>query len=318
MARKRKKPASGKKKKPASGKEKKQKPAPGKKKRSRKDDLVSDDPPVIDLDEDGDDDPIEALIAQTVATAPLLETPDEVEPPVIDLDAELDAAAVEPTDATASPEGAPTTPDEPDDETPAAATAGPSGAGEVSAAARPDGSSGEASAEEAVRKLLELGPVSSPEIRDRLLAEALAHAEHKDARYRVPFSETPAAGRWKALVGLVLLLVAGLVALVPPGWATPEPPAQLAAPERARSVRVALLLQAEQVEAFRVREQRLPATLDEVAEALPDVRYVRSGTRAYQLIAYLPDGSAVVYDSASPGPAFDDLEPGWRPAEGVS
>jgi hypothetical protein len=173
------------------------------------------------------------------------------------------------------------------------------------------------SAEEHARRLADLGPISSPEIRSRLLAEALAHAEHKDARYRVPFPETPTAGRWKAVVALLILLVAGVVSLAPPGWAAPDPPAPLTAAERLRSLRVALLLQAEQVEAFRVREQRLPVTLEEVAAAFPGVRYVRSGTRSYQLIAYLPDGSAVVYDSTSPASAFAALEPAWRLQEGA-
>ena len=166
----------------------------------------------------------------------------------------------------------------------------------------------------AARPLIDLGPGSSPEVRDRLLAEALAHAEHKDARYRVPFSGATAIGRWKALAGILILLLAGVVALTPPGWARPERPARLAPAERERNLRAALLLQAQQIEAFRVRAQRLPASLDEVAGTLPDVRYVRSGSRAYQLIAYEADGSAIVYDSTDPAPAFAELATPWAPS----
>jgi len=169
----------------------------------------------------------------------------------------------------------------------------------------------QAAAEAAVRAKIDLGPVSSPEVRDRLLAQALAHAEHKDARYRVPFSEVKAAARWKISVATLLFLIAGLVVLVPPQWARPAPPAQLGQAERALGLRSALLLQAQQVEAFRVRTARLPTTLDEVMVTLPGIRYVRSGSRAYQLILYEADGNAIVYDSANPAAAFQSLVTGW-------
>lgn len=250
--------------------------------------LDDEDIPVIDLDADELDDPIERLIAETVARA----TPRVVvEPPEapVDLDAELaHRAQPEPTR------------DEPAHGAAAAETLPP-----------------EEDAAQIARPLVDLGPVSSPEMRTRLLAEALAHAEHKDARYRIPFSRAAAVGRWKALAGTVILLLAGMVALVPPDWTRPEPPAELTAEERLRNVRAALLLQAQQVEAFRVRTQRLPSTLDEVGARLPGVRYVRSGTRAYQLVAFDPSGSAVVYDSTNPGPAFADLTIRWPPSSGA-
>ena len=257
-------------------------------------DLDAGEPVIVDLDEGGEaDDLVAALIAETVATAPPPDEPDEPEPPLIDLDADVEAeraveeAAADVSDAVAE-----------------------------SAAAQPAPGRAERTAEEAIRLLADLGSVSSPAIRDRLLAEALAHAEHKDASYRVPFADAPTAGRWKALAAFVVLLLAALVALAPPGWARPDTPPQLATSERAHGLRLALLLQAEQIEAFRVREQRLPETLADVGEALPGLRYVLSGTRAYQLIAYLPDGTAVVYDSARPMPGFEAVEPAWRPEEG--
>jgi len=271
---------------------------------------VANDIPVIDLDADeAPDDAVEKLIAETLATAGVDDEAPETDEPVIDLDASLDADVGDAGEAAAP--DAEAAPNEPVEGSPrATAEAATDQPVIVERSAGGTAQDAEA-AEAAIRALIDLGPTSSPEVRDRLLAETLAHAEHQDARYRVPFSQTPTAGRWKAFLALVVVLVAGAVATVPPRWARPDPPAQLGPAERASNLRLALLLQAQQVEAFRVRVQRLPASLDEVTQTLPGVRYVRSGSRAYQLIAYEANGNAIVYDSASPTPPFGTLAPNW-------
>jgi len=106
-------------------------------------------------------------------------------------------------------------------------------------------------------------------------------------------------------------LVAVVTLAAPPGWVLPEPPAYVDAPGRSRSIRAALLLQAQQVDAYRVRFQRLPDSLGELPGQLPGVRLVKSGNRAYQLIAYEQDGRAIIYDSSNPGPSFEQLVPSW-------
>jgi hypothetical protein len=273
-------------------------------------DLDADDIPVIDLDVDeAPDDALEKLIAETLATAGVDDDAPEPDEPVIDLDASLDADIGDAGEAaTPDAEAAPNEPVEGSPRATAEAATDQPVIAERSAGGAPQDAE---AAEAAIRALIDLGPTSSPEVRDRLLAETLAHAEHHDARYRVPFSQAPTAGRWKALLALVVVLVAGAVATVPPRWARPDPPAQLGPAERASNLRLALLLQAQQVEAFRVRVQRLPASLDEVTQTLPGVRYVRSGSRAYQLIAYEANGNAIVYDSTSPTPPFGTLAPNW-------
>jgi hypothetical protein len=154
---------------------------------------------------------------------------------------------------------------------------------------------------------IDLGPEITPDLRDRLLAQALAHVELQDARYRVPYADPRPAGRWKALVAAGLLLVAGILAAAPPAWVRPEPPAQLDAAGRARALRTALLLQSQQVDAYRVRYQRLPESLGELRQRIPGLRYVRSGNRAYQIIGYERDGNAIIYDSSNPAPEFGRL-----------
>jgi hypothetical protein len=162
---------------------------------------------------------------------------------------------------------------------------------------------------------LDLGDVSTPEARARLLAEALAHAEHKEARYRVPLADARHVARLKSAAAAVLIVAAGVVAVAPPAWVQPEPPASLTEGERAQGIRLALLLQAQQVEAYRVRTQQLPASLDELPVKLDGVRYARSG-RSYQLVGFTPDGDAIVYDAADPSPPFRVLEGALAPLHG--
>ncbi len=249
---------------------------------------------VHDLDDDeGASNAVHRLIAQAVVGAPPEEVEPEAEAPLIDLDADEDQKV--PPARSRSPGVSPPTSPPPSRLVQAAAFGGVD------------------DDEPAIS--LDFGEVSTPEARARLLAEALAHAEHKEARYRVPLTDTRRAARWKALVSGVLFVLAGSVAVAPPGWVRPEPMAQLNDAARARGTRMALLLQAQQVEAFRVRSQRLPESLRELPAALPGMRYARSGNRAYQLIAYERDGNAIVFDSANPAPAFRILMSAWAPAE---
>ncbi|MGD2046461.1 MAG: hypothetical protein PVH96_09590, partial [Gemmatimonadota bacterium] len=252
---------------------------------------------VIDDEDDAKED-LDALIAATVAGA--TSDGDSEDGPV----QELEEEPVEVLDIEEAKK----------DATPYAEAADAAAEAEQAAPGEPPEDTAEEpapSTEEELAGAIDLGDVSSPELRDRLLAQALAHAEMQDARYRVPFSDPTRAARWKALAAVVLLLVAGSIAVAPPAWVRPEPPAQIGQAARARNIRRALLLQAEQVEAYRIRHQSLPRSLQEVEGRLDGVRYVRSGNRAFQLIAYAPDGSAIVYDSSNPAPEFERLSYSW-------
>lgn len=162
--------------------------------------------------------------------------------------------------------------------------------------------------------VLDLGEVTSPDERDRLLAAALAHVEMQEAIYRVP-TESTTPRHWKGLIAAGLFILAAVLAVLPPDPFVPAGPAPLSDADRLRGIRTALLVQAEQIEAFRVRESRLPTSLGEVDTALPDIRFVRSGTRLYQLVAYTPAGDAVIYDSAAPHSAFEDVGSPLRPED---
>jgi hypothetical protein len=137
-----------------------------------------------------------------------------------------------------------------------------------------------------------------------------AHAEMQEARYRVT-TDAGAAGRWKGTIASFIFLVALVVFIRPPGFLVPDAPATLTPDDELFGVRVTLLLQAEQIEAYRSREEQLPRSLAEVDARFPGVRFVRSSNRLYQLIAYTVEGEAIVYDSATPDPVFATIARDW-------
>ncbi len=150
----------------------------------------------------------------------------------------------------------------------------------------------------------EIGDVSSPEDRDRLLAATLAHVEAQDAQYRLVMEDERRPGRWKGPLALVVLALAGVIAVWPPAWLAGPAPRVPTQAELTTGARAALALQAEQVRVFQIRNNRLPRSLDELPFPPEGIRYVRSNNRVFQLVAPLPDGRALVYDAAQPGPAM--------------
>jgi hypothetical protein len=152
--------------------------------------------------------------------------------------------------------------------------------------------------------------VSKAADRDRLLAEAMAHVEAQDAQYRLPMELQERQPLWKALLAILLLLTAGYLAAFPPALLRGTPASGVSTAERERGVRAALYLQAQQVEAFRLREGRLPTSLREVDVRLSDMEFVRSNSRVYQLVTHGP-GGRVVYDSARPAPAVAAVAAPW-------
>lgn len=152
--------------------------------------------------------------------------------------------------------------------------------------------------------------ISKVEDRERLLAEAMAHAEAQEAQYQVLPAGEPLRGRWKAPAAWAVFGLAAVVALFPPGWLVGRPSPTPTDGDWDRGVRAAVYLQAQQVEAFRLREGRLPDSLDELPAQMRGVTFVKSNNRVYQLRARRPDGSLVVYDSAIPAASFQAAA-GW-------
>lgn len=153
--------------------------------------------------------------------------------------------------------------------------------------------------------------VSREEERQRLLAEAVAHASAQDEAFRQRGEAVEATAAWKVPVALALFLLAAVVALFPPSWLVPQARPQLRPADQAYGARAALYLEAQQIEAFHLVRGRLPESLDEIGDRIPGVTFIRSNSRVYQLVMRRPDGSSLVYDSARPAPGFAAAAAGW-------
>ena len=155
--------------------------------------------------------------------------------------------------------------------------------------------------------------ISRVEDRERLLAEALAHAEAQEAQYKVLPADEPLRGRWKTPLALFILVLAAWVALAPPRWIAGAPAPGPTAGDLDRGLRAAIWTQARQVEVFRLREGRLPEHLSELPAQMPGLILVRSNNRVYQIRGRSQDGELVVFDSAQPSPAFQAAAPWASP-----
>jgi hypothetical protein len=151
--------------------------------------------------------------------------------------------------------------------------------------------------------------VSRVEDRERLLAEALAHAEAQEAQYKVLPADEPVHGKWKTPLAVALLALAAWVALSPPHWIAGIDAPRPNPMETERGLRAAIWLQAHQVEVFRLREGRLPEHLSELPAQMPGLTLVRSNNRVYQIRGRRPDGGLLLFDSAQPAPAFEAAAP---------
>ena len=157
--------------------------------------------------------------------------------------------------------------------------------------------------------------ISRVEEREKLLAEAMAHAEAQEAQYKVIPADDPLTGLWKTPLALVVFLIAGVVGVFPPEWVAGPPIPSVQSSDLERGLRAAIYLQATQVNVFRLRNARLPHDLAELPVRMPGLRLVNSNNRVFQILARTPDGELLVYDSAHPSPSFASTSSGWMPPE---
>lgn len=157
--------------------------------------------------------------------------------------------------------------------------------------------------------LVDLGDPDSSEDRDRLLQSALAHAAMQEAIYRVPGTDGQPRSAKPFMVGAILA-VGLLIAALPPSFLRPSPPPEVTAGDRLHGHRVTLLLQAQQIDAFRAANGRLPRSLADLQRPLPGIQFVASNNRLYQLVIRTEDRT-LIYDSGTPDPAFVTLSNRW-------
>ncbi len=153
--------------------------------------------------------------------------------------------------------------------------------------------------------------ISRVEDRQTLLDETLAHVEAQEAQYHIPVEARERQPAWKPILALVLFVVAGALTLYPPPLLGGSKSASVTPEQREQGLRATLYMQAQQVEAYQLEEGHLPASLSQVPMRFPELGYVRSNDRTFQIVGRLTDGTSVVYDSAVPAPSFAPLASAW-------
>jgi len=150
--------------------------------------------------------------------------------------------------------------------------------------------------------------LSSEDERDRAIAEVLRHqrerAQAQERAWEVLAREERRRGFGiRHLVFAAALLVSGYVWLAAPSWAGMDAPAPPTAQRLDASLRLALYVQAQRVEAFVAEHDRLPRTLEEVGPPLPGIRYTPTPRGTFHLLGTNGDRSLFYSSSLTLSPA---------------
>ncbi len=135
---------------------------------------------------------------------------------------------------------------------------------------------------------------SGQEAADAVAAVLKHAAEHdKAAREKPKAKKQP---KWMLPLGVNLAVFAVYLLIAPPEWVTVHPIEGPPPQQQEQSLRLAMYLQAQRIEDYRLRHDALPERLEDAGSAVPGVQYHRQG-RTYQLVGTSGE-AALVYDSS--------------------
>ena len=135
------------------------------------------------------------------------------------------------------------------------------------------------------------------------VAAVLKHAAEREehAHKKPPPKKQP---KWMLPVGIQLAVLAVYLLISPPGWVTVHP---IKAPDPAvqeQGLKMAMYIQSQQIEAFRLKNGRLPTSLEEMGGSPPPgVEYQVQGSNQYRLVG-TNGPAALVYDSTESAADF--------------
>lgn len=109
--------------------------------------------------------------------------------------------------------------------------------------------------------------------------------------------------KWMLPLGINLAIFALYLLIAPPAWVTVHPIKAPPPAEQARSLRVAMYLQASRIEAYRNQHGSLPDSLPQAGSATPGITYTRVGLDSYELVG-TNGGATLEYDSSQSLAAF--------------
>jgi hypothetical protein len=134
------------------------------------------------------------------------------------------------------------------------------------------------------------------------VAAVIKHAAEREraARAKKAPRKQP---RWLLPVGVQLAVLAVYLLISPPTWVTVHPIQGPDSVSQEYSLRVAIYMQSQRIESYKIKTGRLPRTLDEIgASVAPGVEYRLTGD-GYQLVG-TNGRAALVYDSTESATDF--------------
>ncbi len=127
------------------------------------------------------------------------------------------------------------------------------------------------------------------------VAAVLKHAAAKDAAARDK-PRPKKQPKWMLPLGINLAVFAVYLLIAPPAWVNVHPIEGPPPAQQEKSLRLAMYLQAQRIEAYRLQHGALPDSLPEAGSVTPGVSYNRIGG-SYQLVG--TNGKATLeYDSS--------------------
>lgn len=164
------------------------------------------------------------------------------------------------------------------------------------------------SSEDQVRPFHAKGEARGQETADAVAA-VLKHAQEREKAVK-DSERRRKQPRWMLPLGIQLSVLAAYLLIAPPAFVTldPIPPPDPAT--QVEQLRVAMWMQIQRVESYRIQHGVLPEKLSDAGSAVPSVEYRREGS-TYQLIGTTGAGALTYHSTESAadfvGPAADRL-----------
>lgn len=150
------------------------------------------------------------------------------------------------------------------------------------------------SPEDKVRPFHSKDPARGQEAADAVAA-VLKHAQERDeaAQKKDRRKKDP---KWMLPLGLNLAVLALYLLIAPPQWVTVNPITAPDSTDQLESLRIAMFLQVQRIDAYMLVHGELPPTLEAAGSPMPGVEYIPQGSGRYQLVATEGD-QTLAYDS---------------------
>lgn len=130
-----------------------------------------------------------------------------------------------------------------------------------------------------------------------VLREVGEHVARKEAQERLRQTRSPVLRRLTQILNLAILAFAAYVWIGNPSWVRVEPPAAPSPQAREAALRLSIYIQAQQIEAYRSENGRIPSSLEEVGPPLAGMHFQQTGRGAYRITG-VSDTLTLVYSSS--------------------